>query len=129
MKIVVVVARILLGLIFVVFGLNGFFFFFPPPPTLPPLMIEFNHAALASHFTWLPMTVQVVAGLMLLANRYVPLALVLLAAVLANILMVHITMFPIGIPPAIVATILWFIVAWPMRAHFAPLFAQKVDAT
>lgn len=127
MKIVVLVARILLGLIFVVFGLNGFLFFFPPPPVLPQFAGEFTAVVVASHFTWLPSGVQVIAGLMLLANRYVPFAVVVLAAVIANILMFHITMYPAGLPMALVVTVLWFVVALPLRLHFAPLFARIVE--
>ncbi|HWT05082.1 MAG TPA: hypothetical protein VN224_04950, partial [Xanthomonadales bacterium] len=55
--------------------------------------------------------------------------IVTLAAVLANILVFHATMLPSGFPLAIVATVLWFIVALPLRAHFAPLFARHADSS
>ena len=128
MKIVVIVARLLLGLIFVVFGLNGFLLFFPPPPGLPPLVTEFDHAVTTSHFTWLPSGVQVVGGLMFLANRYTTLATILLGAVIVNILMFHVTMFMVGILPGLITTVLWFVVAWSLRAQLAPLFVNKVKA-
>src|ERR1700681_4081615 len=97
MKIAVVVARILLGLIFFVLGLNGFLQFIPaPPPT--GLAGKFFGVMLASHSLVVGFGVQVIAGAMLLLNRFVPLALVLLAAVLANILAFHITMLPSGLP-------------------------------
>jgi uncharacterized membrane protein YphA (DoxX/SURF4 family) len=119
------IARILLGLIFFIFGLNAFVLFIPSPPVVPPFVQQFASVEYASHFVYLPASVQVICGLMLLANQWVPLAIVTLAAVLANILWFHITMFPAGIPPAIVALILWFIVAWSIRSTFAPLLVRK----
>ena len=125
MVVIAHIARILLGLMFFIFGLNAFVLFMPPPPVLPPFVQQFTSVEYASHFVYLPAAVQVVCGLMLLANQWVPLAIVTLAAVLANILWFHITMFPAGIPPAIVALILWFIVAWSIRSTFAPLLVRK----
>ena len=127
MKIATLIARILLGLTFVVFGLNGFLNFIPAPATLPGPAGPFNTAMQDSHFTWFVSGVQVIAGVMLLTNQYVPLAVVTLAAVLANILAFHLTMLPMGFPLAIVTTVLWFIVALPLRGHFAPLFARHAD--
>jgi uncharacterized membrane protein YphA (DoxX/SURF4 family) len=125
MKIATLIARILLGLMFFVFGLNGFLNFIPAPPALPEPAGSFNTAMRVSHFTWFVSGVQVICGILLLTNQYVPLAVVTLAAVLANILVFHLTMLPMGFPLAIVTTVLWVIVALPLRAHFAPLFARK----
>jgi putative oxidoreductase len=122
MTIVVLIARILLGLIFFVFGLNGFLFFMPAPP-LSGDIGNMMSAMFHSHYLYLTAGAQVVAGALLLINRYVRFALVVLAAILANILTLHITMYPAGLPMAIVVTILWFIVAWPQRAAFKELFA------
>ncbi len=72
-------------------------------------------------------SVQLVTGILLLINRYVPLALVALAAVIANILVFHITMQPAGLALPIIVAVLWFIVAWPLRAHFAPLVTQTTS--
>jgi putative oxidoreductase len=124
-KIAVVIARVLLGLMFFVFGLNGFLHFIPSPP-LSGNVSTFMDVLLASHYYVLIFGVQVIAGALLLSNQYVPLALVALAAVLANILTFHITMQPTGLPIALVATVLWFVVALPLRSHFAPLLARKV---
>ena len=126
MKIVVIIARVLLGLIFLVLGLNGFLFFIPAPPIPGPAGAWFG-AMFATHYLWLVAAVQVIAGALLLINQYVPLALVALAAVLVNILAYHITMMHDGWPLAAFVTVLWFIVAWPLREHFAPLFARKVS--
>jgi len=129
LKTVYTIARILLGIQFGVLGLNGFLFFIPPPPYIPPVAATFASTMAASHFTYFVFGVQVIAGLLVLLNRYVPLAIVTLAAVLANIWAFHITMWPSAIfPMPIIATILWFTVAWSIRSSFAPLLAQKVEA-
>ena len=113
-KIVSTIARILLGVMFVVFGLNGFLLFFPPPPTLPPVMMQFDTALFASHYVWMTSAVQVICGVLLLVDRYVLLVTVVVAALLVNILTLHITMFPAGLPPALIA--------WT-----APLFDGETD--
>jgi len=124
MKIVAIVARILMGLIFFVFGLNGFLHFFPTPP-LTGFVAEFTDVLARSHYAALVFGVQLIAGVLLLINRFVPLALVTLAAVLANILTFHITMQPMGLPLALFVTVLWIIVALQYRSSFAPLFRAK----
>jgi putative oxidoreductase len=130
MKMVVAGARILLGLIFVVFGLNGFLLFLPPPPpsALPHNAAVFSAVMWATHYTYVPSAAQVLGGLFLLLNRYVPLALVILAGVIVNILTFHITMMPQALfPMPILVVILWFITAWPLRGHFAPLLTRKAS--
>jgi putative oxidoreductase len=127
MKIVVLIARILLGVIFFVFGLNGFLHFIPA--TLPPGMAgQFVVAMVASHYSYLVFAVQLIAGVLLLINRFVPLAVVLLGAELANILAFHITLLPEGAAPAVVATVLWLIVVYDVREAFKPLLVSKVSA-
>ena len=126
MKLTSTIARILLGLMFVAFGLNGFLWFMKAPPMTGPVQL-FMEAAMTSHFVWFYSGVQVIAGAMFLFNRFVPLAIVVTAAVIANILAFHIIMFLVGIPPGILVAILWFLVAWPLRAHFAPLFVARTS--
>ncbi len=124
MKVVSFIARILLGLMFFVAGLNGFLNFMHAP--LPPgLAGTFLSALVASRFVYFISGVQLIAGALLLVNRFVPLALALLAPVLYNILAFHITMQPSGLPPGLVASILWLILVWRLRAFFAPLLVQK----
>ncbi len=128
MKTVYSVARILLGIQFGILGFNGFIPFLPAPHTIPPAAMAFASAMAVTHFTYFVFGAQVIAGLLVLFNRYVPLALVVLAAVLANVFAFHITMWPATIfPMPIVSLVLWFLVAWPIRAHFSPLFAQKAE--
>jgi putative oxidoreductase len=121
------IARIVLGLIFLVLGLNGFFFFIPTPP-IAGFAATFFNTMIASHYSVMVFGVQIIAAIMLLTNQYLPLALVALAAVLANILDYHITMLPSGLPLPLFTTLLWFVVAWPLRSHFALLFARRVAA-
>jgi hypothetical protein len=121
------IARILLGVIFLVLGLNGFFHFIPAPP-IGGLAGTFFNAMIASNFYVMVFAVQVIAGISLLLNQYVPLTLVVLAALLANILNFHITMMPSGLPLPLFTTLLWFVTAWPLRSHFALLFVRKVKA-
>jgi putative oxidoreductase len=125
-KIASIVARYLLGLIFFVFGLNGFLQFIPVPPGLPQNVMTFTSLLMSTHYIYLTAGTQVVCGALLLIGRYVPLALVILAAVIVNILTVHITMFPQTLfPMPILVVILWFLVAWPLRANFAGMLAAK----
>ena len=126
MKIFVVVVRILLGLIFFVFGLNGFLNFIPAPP-MAGTAGAFIGALISSHYVWLVSGTQLVAGVLLLINRFVPLALAMLAPMIANILAYHATMQPSGFPLAIFTTLLWVIVVWRYRAHFTSLFVHKAE--
>jgi putative oxidoreductase len=124
MKIVAIIARVLLGLVFLVFGLNGFLNFMHAP--MPPgLAGTFLGALVASHFVYFVSIAQVVGGVLLLINRFVPLALALLGPVIYNILAFHITMQPSGLLPGLICSILWLILVWRLRDYFAPLFVQK----
>jgi putative oxidoreductase len=119
-------ARILLGLMFVVFGFNGFVPFIPTPPSIPQHAMMFFGAMVQSHFSYFVFGVQLICGILLLVNRFVPLAIVALAAVIANILAFHITMWPASlVPMPLVVTILWFAVAWRVRDHLKPLLSAR----
>ena len=124
MKTVVLIARLLLGLMFTVFGLNGFLHFIPAQMPAGPAG-QFLGLLVASHYHYFVFSIQLIAGILLLIDQYVPLALVLLAAVIFNILAFHITMQPAGLPPGLLALVLWLIVAYWHRAAFAPLLASK----
>jgi putative oxidoreductase len=124
MKIASLIARLLLGIIFLVFGLNGFLQFIPmPPPT--GVAAQFFGAIFASHYYIVIFAVQVLGGLLLLVNRFVPLALVILGPVIVNIFFFHTLMAPAGIPLAILVVILWAIVAVRNKQHLAGLFTQQ----
>jgi putative oxidoreductase len=124
MKIASLIARLLLGLIFLIFGLNGFFHFIPmPPPT--GVAGQFFGAIFASHYWVIIFGVQVVGGLLLLLNRFVPLAVVLLGPVIVNILFFHAFMAPSGFPLATVVVVLWAILAVRNKKNLAGIFAQQ----
>ena len=126
MHVAATVARLLLGLAFTLIGTVTFFM--PHPPPLPGLAGQFNAAFAQSHWSLFIAAVQVVIGVLLLANRYVPLALVLLAAFLYNSFAFHITMLPSALFAPIVVTVLWFLIAWTHRASFASLFRARSDS-
>src|SRR5678816_1555036 len=96
MRIAALIARLLLGLIFVVFGLNGFLQFIPMGPMPAGLAGQFIGALFQSHYLWVVAALQVIGGLLLLINRFVPLGLVLLGPVIVNILLYHLLLFPSG---------------------------------
>jgi uncharacterized membrane protein YphA (DoxX/SURF4 family) len=125
MKIVSIVARYLLGLMFTVFGLNGFLNFIHQPPPANPLTIQFLVAVSASHFAAFFFAVQVIGGLLLLTGFFVPLALTLLAAELYNILAFHMTLAPASVAPALVACVLWVLVFLRYRESFNGIFSVK----
>src|SRR6266851_3991262 len=122
MKIVNLVARLLLGLIFVVFGLNGFLNFLNMGPLPSGFAGQFIIALAASHYLWVIAGLQVVGGVLLLVNRFVPLALVLLGPVIVNILLYHVFLNRSGAQLAILGTILWFIVFYGHRQYFSGIF-------
>jgi putative oxidoreductase len=124
MRIVAVIARVLLGVIFVFFGSNGFVNFLPAPP-MTGAAGDFIGSMAKSHYLYLVCGVQVAAGVLLLINQFVPLALALLAPVIANIIAFHVTMEPSGLSLALFTTLLWAIVMWRYRSYFTSLFTQK----
>lgn len=123
MKITSTIARYLLGLTFLTFGLNGFLNFIPMPPPAG-VAGQFFGALFVSRFYVVIFLLQVVAGALLLANRYVPLALTILGAVIVNILCFHIFMAPAGLPLAVVVAVLWFLVASNVRSAFAGILQR-----
>jgi len=124
MKIATLVARILLGLLFLVFGLNGFLHFIPmQPPT--GLAGQYMGALFLSHYLVVVFVLEAVGGLLLLINRYVPLALVLLGPVIVNIVLFHACLAPAGLPIALFAVTLGLVVFAGVRGAFAGLLVQK----
>jgi putative oxidoreductase len=125
MKAVSIIARYLLGLMFAVFGLNGFLNFINQPPPTNPLALQFFVAISASHFAAFFFAVQLIGGLLLLSGFFVPLALTLLAAELYNILAFHVTLAPASIAPALAASVLWVLVFLQYRESFKSIFSAK----
>jgi putative oxidoreductase len=119
-----VIARYLAGVIFLVMGLNGFLNFIPLPPP-GGVAGQFMGALYVSHYLWVIFAFQVIGGLLLLINRYVPLAVALLAPVLVNILTFHVLMAPAGLPLALFVAILWAAIFIEVRPAFSGLFQSR----
>jgi putative oxidoreductase len=124
MKITVLIARSLLGLVFLVFGLDKFIHFIPAQ--MPPGVAgQFAGILFTTRYLLIIGAIETVTGLLFLLNRYVPLALTLVGPVIVNILIFGALMQPGGLPPGIVVTILWFILFYYHRAAFAGIFTQN----
>ena len=125
MKIAVLIARILLGLMFVVFGLNIYFHFIPMQPMPGDVGVLMGLMFQHGWFTFYGI-LYVVGGLLLLINRFVPIGLVLLGPIIVNILLFHITFNPSGIGPGLFAALLEIFLIYECRSHFRPLFEADV---
>ncbi len=120
-------ARILLGLIFVVFGLNGFLGFLPMPP-MPEAAGTFLGALVGSgYLMMLVKATEVAVGVLLLANRFVPLALAIIAPVVVNIVLFHAFLAPAGMVLPLVVLALELTLAWSYRDAFAPMLRAKTE--
>lgn len=121
------IARILLGLVFFVFGLGALLNWFPAPPpeSLPPKLVAFDAVMRGSYLFALVKGTEAAMGALLLLNRFVPLALVILAPVILNIALVNATMVPAGLPLVIIIVALELYLAWTHRRAFAPLLTAR----
>jgi putative oxidoreductase len=127
MKIASVIAQYLAGVTFLIMGLNGFLNFIPfPPPT--GVAAQFMGSLYVSHYLWVIFGFQIVAGVLLLVNRYVPLAVAILAPIIVNILTFHVSMLPSGLPPALFVTVLWALIFIEVRPAFSGLFQARFES-
>ena len=124
MRTVSVIAQYLAGVIFLVFGLNGFLNFIPLPPP-GGIAGQFMGALYASHYLWVIFAFQLVAAVLLLVNRFVPFAVAVLAPVIVNILFFHFLMAPSGLPLALFVAVLWALIFVNVRPAFAGLFQSR----
>jgi putative oxidoreductase len=125
MKIVAMIARYLMGLVFLVFGLNGFLHFIPAGTPPAGLAGQFVGALVESHYFMVIAGLQILGGLLLLINRYVPLALVILGPVIVNIFFFHLLMSPSGLPMAIGVVVLWGVVAAAHWQYLSGILTQR----
>lgn len=126
MKIVTMIARILLGLVFLVFGLNKFVQFMPQGPMPTGAAGQFLGALFSTHYIMVVGAFEAVGGLLLLLNRYVPLGLCLLAPVIVNILLVGALLTHAALPSGIVVAILWILVYLRVRPAFLSIYQMRV---
>jgi putative oxidoreductase len=127
MKIATIIARSLLGLIFVTFGLNMFLNFIHMPPPEGPAR-EFMTALFMSHYLYVVGALQVIGGLILLSGRWMPLGLTLLGPVIVNIVLFHALMAPAGLPMALVVSVLALFLLWRYREYFLGLVKNSGSA-
>lgn len=120
MKILTIIARVLLGLMFVVFGSNIFLHFIPMPP-LEGQIATFTKVLMETGYIKAVGCFQVAGGALLLLGRFVPLGLTLLGPVIVNILFVHIFIDRSGLPMALVVSAIALFLLWRYRANFAGL--------
>ena len=120
------IVRVLLGLFFLLFGLNGFLNFIPVPKDIPQDIMTVSMALMKAGYMDVVSGVEILVAVLLLINRFVPLALTLLAPILVGILTFHIAMQLATIGPGIVATLLELYLAWSYRKAFCPMLAAKV---
>src|SRR5712671_6370133 len=123
MKIAIIIARSLLGLIFVVFGSNMFLHFIPMPPPPEGPARDFMTALFVSHYLYVVGAFQVVGGLLLFTGRWAPLGLTLVGPVIVNIVCFHALMAPAGLPMAMVVSALALFLLWNYRTNFAGILA------
>ena len=121
MKIGTLIVRLLLGLVFVVFGLNGFLHFIPQGPMPQGQAGAFIGAMFTSGYFYVVAVFQIAGGLLLLSGRFVALGLTLLGPVIVNILLFHICLDRTGLPIALVVCCLALFLLWACRDRFAPL--------
>ncbi|HVS53846.1 MAG TPA: DoxX family protein [Opitutaceae bacterium] len=123
----VATVRLLTGLLFFVFGLNGFLNFIPQPTTpLPPGAVAFASALMATGYMMpLIAVTMLIVGALLLVNRFVPLALVLIAPFIVNSVAFHVFLEPSGRVMAGIVLALELYLAWSYRAAYRPLFVAR----
>ena len=119
------IVRVLLGLLFLVFGLNGFLNFMPAPKDMPQDIMTVTSALMKAGYMTVVSGAEVLAAVLLLVNRFVPLALAVLAPILVGILTFHIAMAPATIVPGIIVTVMELYLAWAYRGAFRPMLAAR----
>ena len=117
--------RLLLGLIFTVFGLNGFFNFLPPPEVNEGAGAFLGALAATGYMFPAIKLVEVVGGVLLLANFMVPFALTILAPIVVNIALFHIVLDTAGLPVALAVLVFEIFLAWAYRGSFRGVLAAK----
>jgi uncharacterized membrane protein YphA (DoxX/SURF4 family) len=120
-------ARVLLGLVFFVFGLNFFLHFIPQPPMSGPPMTLMGALIGSGYMFTLVKVIEVVCGALLLSGRFVPLALAMLAPIVINIVLFHGFLAPSGLPVALVVLAIELFLAWSYRGAYAPMLKAKVS--
>jgi uncharacterized membrane protein YphA (DoxX/SURF4 family) len=125
-RIITATVRVLLGLMFLVFGLNGFLNFMPAPKDLPPDMITVITGLMKGGYMAVVSATEIIVAVLLLTNRFVPLALALVAPIVVGIITFHIAIAPATIVPGIIVLVVELYLAWAYRGAFRPMLRAKV---
>ena len=126
-RIVTTIVRLLLGVMFLVFGLNGFLNFIPAPKDLPPDLVTVSTGLMKGGYMTVVSATEILVALLLLTNLFVPLALALLAPIVVGIITFHIAIAPATIVPGIVVLMMELYLAWSYRVSFRPMLQAKVS--
>ncbi|HEY6419885.1 MAG TPA: hypothetical protein VIX59_12840 [Candidatus Binataceae bacterium] len=125
MKVATTIVRLLLGLVFLVMGLNGFLHFIPNMAMPAPAVSFFGGLAATGYMIPLIFATQTIGAVLLLLGVFVPLALALLAPVIVNIFVFHLYLAPGGLPIASVVALFELFLVWAHRAAFAPMLRAR----
>lgn len=120
-------ARLLFGLAFLVFGINGFLHFMPNPPMTPEAGALLGAFAKTGYFFPMVKLIEIAVGIMLLANLFAPLALVILTPILVGITTIHLFLNPAGIPMAIVLHLIHGFLAYGYKGYYAQITARSAE--
>jgi hypothetical protein len=121
------IVRVLLALVCLVFGLNGFLNFIPTPKDLPPDVITVSTGLMKGGYMVVVSAAEIIVAVLLLINRFVPLALALLAPIVAGIITFHLAIAPTTIIPGLVVLVMELYLAWAYRGAFRPMLRAKVS--
>ena len=124
-RILTVIVRLLLGLAFLFFGVMGLFNLMKPPPDMPQEILNVMGALANAGYMKVVAATEIIVALLLLTNRFVPLALALLAPIVVGILTFHVAMQPAGIIPGLVVLVMELYLAWAYREAFRPMLRAK----
>lgn len=124
MKLVTIIARVLLGLIFLVFGCNGFLHFLHLPPPTNPLAVQYYTSLAITGYLSVVFALEIVGGLLVLSGFFVPLGLTVLGPIIVNMMLFHGLMAPEGLPLAIVCTLLEVFLIWRYWPNFSGIVRQ-----
>jgi len=126
-RIVTAIVRVLLGLMFLVFGLNGFLNFMPAPKDLPPDIMTVTTGLMKGGYLAVVSGTEIIVAVLLLSNRFVPFALALLAPIVVGIITFHLAVAPATIVPGIVVLVMELCLAWAYRGAFRPMLRARVS--
>jgi len=124
-RIATAIVRVLLGVMFLVFGLNGFLNFIPQPKDIPPEIMSVMSGLMKAGYMTVVSGAEVLIAVLLLSNRFVPLALAMLAPIVVGIITFHIAMAPSTIGPGIAVLLMELFLIWSYRGAFRPMLRVK----